>query len=101
MPKKKFMIDTNVFISEFKSGYTTSTRLLLKLLLDPEVELIVDEILLEEYKRWFELISKRIPQIRQQANVLYSLIKSKAKLEFPGDDDLDIVKSFFPRDRIC
>ena len=65
MPKKKFMIDTNVFISAFKSGYTTSTRLLLKLLLDPEVELIVDEILLEDYKRWFELISKRIPQIRQ------------------------------------
>ncbi len=44
MQKKKFMIDTNVFISAFKAGYTATTKLLLKLLLDPEVELIVDNV---------------------------------------------------------
>ena len=47
MQKKRFMADTNVFIAAFKSGYTVTTKLLLKLLLDPEVELIVDDILLK------------------------------------------------------
>jgi len=46
LPKKRFMIDTNVFIAAFKSGYTATTRLLLKLLLDPNVELVADEVLL-------------------------------------------------------
>jgi len=40
-----------VFIAAFKSGYTTTTILLLKLLLDPEVELIVDDVLLKEYEK--------------------------------------------------
>ncbi|MCE4614418.1 MAG: hypothetical protein F7B60_02660 [Desulfurococcales archaeon] len=45
------MIDTNVFIATFKSGYTGTTRLLQKLLLDPEVELIADDIPLYEYRK--------------------------------------------------
>ncbi len=42
MQKKRFMVDTNVFIEAFKSGYTSTTELLLRLLLDPEVELIAE-----------------------------------------------------------
>ncbi len=29
MSKRRFMIDTNVFIAAFKSGYTATTRLVL------------------------------------------------------------------------
>ncbi len=96
MQNKKYMIDTNVFISAFKSGYTTTTKLLLKLLLDPEVELIVDDVLLKEYEKWFKILSTKIPRIREQAELLYSLIKAKAKLEHPSNDDINRVKQYFP-----
>ncbi len=68
MRKKRFMVDTNVFIAAFKSGYTATTKLLLKLLLDLEVELIADDILLKEYKKWFRELSAKIPRIRKQLN---------------------------------
>ncbi|ALU11479.1 Nucleotide binding protein, containing PIN domain [Ignicoccus islandicus DSM 13165] len=96
MQNKRYMIDTNVFISAFKSGYTTTTELLLKLLLDPEVELIVDDVLLKEYEKWFKILSTRLPRIREQAEHLYSLIKDKAKLERPSNDDVNRVKQYFP-----
>ncbi len=96
MQNKRYMIDTNVFISAFKSGYTTTTKLLLKLLLDPEVELIVDDVLLKEYEKWFKILSTRIPRIREQAELLYSLIKAKAKLERSSNDDINRVKQYFP-----
>ena len=96
MQKKRFMIDTNVFISAFKSGYTVTTRLLLKLLLDPDVELIVDDVLLNEYEKWFKLLSTRIPKIQEQAELLYSLIKAKAKLDHPSSNDINKVKQYFP-----
>ncbi len=96
MQNERYMIDTNVFISAFKSGYTATTKLLLKLLLDPEVELLVDDVLLKEYEKWFKILSTRIPRIRGQAELLYSLIKTKAKLEHPSNDDIDRVKQYFP-----
>ena len=96
MQKKRFMADTNVFIAAFKSGYTVTTKLLLKLLLDPEVELIVDDILLKEYGRWFKTLSEKIPKIREQAELLYTLIKAKAKLEHPSNDDINEVKQYLP-----
>ena len=96
MQKKRFMADTNVFIAAFKSGYTVTTKLLLKLLLDPEVELIVDDILLKEYDRWFKTLSEKIPEIREQAELLYTLIKAKAKLEYPSNDDINKVKQYLP-----
>ena len=96
MQKKRFMIDTNVFISAFKSGYTVTTKFLLKLLLDPEVELIVDDVLLDEYEKWFKILSTRIPKIRKQAELLYSLIKAKVKLEHPSNNDINKVKQYFP-----
>jgi len=90
------MADTNVFIAAFKSGYTVTTKLLLKLLLDPEVELIVDDILLKEYDRWFKTLSEKIPEIREQAELLYTLVKAKAKLEYPSNDDINKVKQYLP-----
>ncbi len=96
MQRKRFMIDTNVFIAAFKSGFTDTAKLLLKLLLDPEVELIVDDILLKEYEKWFKILSSRIPKIRRQAYILYYLIKSKARIEYPDEDTISIIKRYFP-----
>jgi len=50
LPKRRFLLDTNVFIAAFKSGYTQTTQLILKLLTDPSIELIINSVLLEEYK---------------------------------------------------
>ncbi len=49
--RRRFMLDTNVFIAAFKSGYTRTTQLILKLLTDPSIELIANSILLEEHMR--------------------------------------------------
>jgi predicted nucleic acid-binding protein len=96
LPKKRFMIDTNVFIAAFKSGYTATTRLLLKLLLDPDVELVADDILLGEYKKWFHQLFSRLPDIREQAETLYRLIETKATLITPRKEDIEIVKPYMP-----
>ena len=101
MQKKRFVIDTNVFIAAFKSGYTTTTILLLKLLLDPEVELIVDDVLLKEYEKWFKTLSSRTPKIREQVELLYSLIKTKAKIETPDNDDINRVRPYLPETEIA
>ncbi len=77
MQRKRFMKDTNVFIATFKSGYTTTTKLLLMLLLGPEVELVADHILLEEYKKWFNILTSELPKIREQADLLYRMIQAK------------------------
>lgn len=96
MPKKRFMIDTNVFIAAFKSGYTATTGLLLKLLLDPNVELVADEVLLEEYKKWFNHISSKLPSIREQAETLYRLLEAKATIITPRKEDIEAVKPYIP-----
>lgn len=64
MQKRRYMIDTNVFIAGFKSGLTATTALLTKLLSDPQVEFVADEVLLDEYRRWYEKITSRIPTVR-------------------------------------
>ncbi len=100
LQKKRFMVDTNVFIAAFKSGYTVTTKLILKLLLDPGVELIVDDVLLKEYEKWFKILSEKIPKIREQAELLYALIKAKATLEHPSNDDINRVKQYFPEQNL-
>jgi len=63
--KKRFLLDTNVFIAAFKSGYTKTTQLILKLLSDPDIELVVNSVLLEEYRSWLNKLSSRPPYIRE------------------------------------
>ena len=101
MRKKRFMVDTNVFIAAFKSGYTATTELLLRLLLDPEVELIADDVLLREYEKWFKILSAKIPKIRRQAELLYSLIQAKIKMALPGKNDIDRIKPYMPETEIA
>jgi len=101
LPKRRFMIDTNVFIAAFKSGYTATTRLLLMLLLDPDVELVADEVLLDEYKRWFYHLSSKLPSIREQAETLYRLLEAKAVIITPRKEDIEAVKPYMPETELA
>lgn len=96
LQKKRFLLDTNVFIAAFKSGYTETTRLILKLLSDPGIELVVNSVLLEEYRSWLSKLSSRLPYIREQAEILYTLITSKAILVEPDRDHVERCKPFIP-----
>ncbi|BAA81635.2 hypothetical protein APE_2617.1 [Aeropyrum pernix K1] len=96
MPKRRLMVDTNLFIAAFKSGYTAATKLLLRLLLDPDIELVADNILLEEYKKWFHRLSSRVPNIREQAETLYRLLEAKVTVVTPKKEDIEIVKPYMP-----
>jgi len=48
---KRFLVDTNVFIAAFKSGWTKTTELLLELLTNEECELVGNSVLLGEYEK--------------------------------------------------
>jgi len=48
---KRFLVDTNVFIAAFKSGWTKTTELLLELLTNEEYELVDNSVLLGEYEK--------------------------------------------------
>ena len=96
MEKKRFMVDTNVFIAAFKSGYTVTTKLLLKLLLDPKVELIADDVLLYEYRKWFDRLASAVPTVKEQAKILYRLIEEKATIIKPEKEDIGAVKPYMP-----
>ena len=96
LQKKRFLLDTNVFIAAFKSGYTKTTRLILKLISDPNIEVIVNSVLLEEYKSWLNKLSRKLPQIREQAEILYSLIVSRAVLVEPDHNHIEECRPFIP-----
>jgi predicted nucleic acid-binding protein len=55
---RTFLLDSNVFIAAIKHPrkQTDTLRLLVKIIGDPEVKLIADELLLEEMKRYAELL---------------------------------------------
>ncbi len=93
------MLDTNVFIAAFKSGYTKTTQLILKLLSDSSIELIVDSVLLDEYKLWLNKLSNKLPSIRGQAEILYTLIVSKAVLVEPDPQHIEQCRPYIPENK--
>ena len=101
MRKRRFMVDTNVFIAAFKSGRTRTTDLLLKLLTDPGTELIVDDVLISEYRKWFAALTKRLPRIRAQATDLLNLILAKARLASPDPEHIDMVMPHIPKKEVA
>lgn len=73
------MLDTNVFIAAFKSGWTRSTELLTS----PDYELVGNSVLLEEYRRWALKLSLERPTLQGPATTLYSLLKDKVWIVKP------------------
>ncbi len=52
MPRRSILVDTNVFISAFKTGETKSTELFINLIRDEEIQLVSNEISLKEYEKY-------------------------------------------------
>lgn len=98
MQKKRFPLDTNVFIATFKSRYTKTTQLILRLLSDHNIELVTNSVLHEEYKSWLNKLSSRLQHIREQSEHLYTLIIGEAVPIEPGHKHIDQYKPFIPEE---
>lgn len=90
------MLDTNVFIAAFKSGWTKTTELLLELLMNPEYELVGNSVLLEEYRKWALRLSMEDPALQEPAMTLYSLLKNRMRIVEPDKEHLETCKPYFP-----
>ena len=65
---KKFLLDTNVFIAAFKSGWTKTTELLLELLTNKDYELVGNHVLLEEYRKWAQKLGSENPALKEDVH---------------------------------
>ena len=88
VPKRSFLVDTNVFISAFKSGRTKTTELFIKLIEDDDIELIDNVILLEEYEKYAE----RLGPCSQQ---FFQIIKDNSRSVRPGKEAICKCRPFF------
>ena len=93
---RRFLLDTNVFIAAFKSGWTRTTELLLELLTNKEYELVGNSVLLEEYRRWGLKLSLENPALQELVTILYSLLKNKIKIVEPDREHLETCMPYFP-----
>jgi len=90
------LLDTNVLIAAFKSGWTKTTELLLELLTSPEYELVGNSVLLEEYRRWVLRLSMEDLALQEPATTLYSLLKDRMKIVEPDREHLEACEPYFP-----
>lgn len=90
------MLDTNVFIAAFKSGWAKTTELLLELLTNQEFELVGNSVLLEEYRRWSQKLSQEFPALQELATALFSLLKNKISIVEPERYHLEACMPYFP-----
>ena len=90
------MLDTNVLIAAFKSGWTKTTELLLELLTSPEYELVGNSVLLEEYRRWVLRLSMEDLALQEPATILYSLLKDRMRIVEPDREHLEACEPYFP-----
>ncbi|RLF04271.1 MAG: PIN domain nuclease [Thermoprotei archaeon] len=90
------MLDTNVLIAAFKSGWTKTTELLLELLTSPEYELVGNSVLLEEYRRWVLRLSMEDLALQEPATTLYSLLENRMRIVEPDREHLEACEPYFP-----
>lgn len=86
------LVDTNVFISAFKTGKTKSTELFIKLVTDYNIELIGNDILFEEYNKYAKLLGSR-------SEKFFEILKDDTHLINPGKEEINKCKDFF--DEFC
>jgi len=90
------LLDTNVLIAAFKSGWTKTTELLLELLTSPEYELVGNSVLLEEYRRWVLRLSMEDLALQEPATTHYSLLNDSMKIVEPDREHLEACEPYFP-----
>lgn len=83
----RFLIDTNLFISAAKSGWTRSTDLFLRLVEGPW-DIVANDLLFLEYEKYAE---------RFDAKDLLALLRFKAVAIEQSEDDINTCKQFFSK----
>ncbi len=82
------MIDTNVFIAAVKRGWTDTTELLLHLLSNRGYQLIANDVLLAEYRKYAEKLN---------AIDFYEFLVKRVEVVNPEPDDVRRVLPYFPK----
>lgn len=83
---QKFLIDTNLFIAAVKK-WICSTDLLIYLLTGHEIELIANDVLLCEYRKY---------ALELDAMDLLELIYSEVRIVNPSEESIIKCKPYFP-----
>ncbi|NJE06992.1 type II toxin-antitoxin system VapC family toxin [Thermococcus sp. M39] len=93
MPKKntRFLIDTNVFIAAVKKGWTKTTDLLLYLLTS-DYELVGNDVLLAEYKKYAEALN---------AMDFFEFLRKRTKIVNPSREEVLKCLKYFPLNQVA
>lgn len=86
------MVDTNVFISAVKGGWTKTTDLLLYLLTNPDFEIVANDVLIAEYEKYAE---------RFEAEGFFEFLKSRVNIVNPSGDEIEVCKQYFPEKELA
>ncbi len=82
---KKFLADANLFIAAVKSGWSKSTDLVLKLILDPKIELVANDVLMSEYEKYTEDLD---------SEDFLNLLKTIVQIENPSAKEVETCKRY-------
>lgn len=88
LQKRNILVDTNVFISAFKTGRTKSTELFIELINDEKIQLICNDILLEEYKKYSERLGPK-------SEIFFKVLKLNCIEVNPDEKQINKCKSYF------
>ena len=87
----RFLIDTNVFIAAVKKGWTKTTDLLLYLLTS-DYELVGNDVLIAEYKRYAEVFN---------AMDFFEFLRKRIKIVNPSRGDVLKCLKYFPPSQVA
>lgn len=88
---QRFLVDTNLFISAIKK-WAKSTDLLIHLLTNPKIELIANDVLLGEYRKFSSEL---------RATEFFELIQSVVKIGNPSEEYVLDCKQYFPKNQMA
>lgn len=88
MPRISILVDTNVFISAFKTGETKSTELFIKLIRDEDIQLVSNDILLKEYEKYAK-------KLGPNSVLFFKIMKEKCKDVEPDEEHIQRCKQYF------
>ena len=84
----RFLLDTNVFIAATKRGWTKTTELVIKVI-DGQEDLIADDALIEEYRKYAAGFSN-------YGQLLLDGILQKVSVLEPSHDEIALCLPYFP-----
>ena len=88
LPRISILVDTNVFISAFKTGETKSTELFIKLIRDEDIQLVCNDILLKEYEKYAKKLGPK-------SVLFFKIMKEKCKDIEPDEEHIQRCKHYF------